>query len=61
MEDERNIIIYKTDDGKANVVLMAKDGNIWMNQNQLTELLTPLIGYDFCHFMQPANPKNITS
>ena len=38
MEDERNIIIYKTDDGKANVVLMAKDGNIWMNQNQLAEL-----------------------
>ena len=38
MEDEKNIIIYKTDDGKANVVLMAKDGNIWMNQNQLAEL-----------------------
>ncbi len=38
MEDEKNIIIYNTDDGKANVVLMAKDGNIWMNQNQLAEL-----------------------
>ena len=38
LSTERNIIIYKTDDGKANVVLMAKDGNIWMNQNQLAEL-----------------------
>lgn len=38
MEDEKNIIIYNTDDGKANVVLLAKDGNIWMNQNQLAEL-----------------------
>jgi hypothetical protein len=32
------IIIYQTLDGKANVALMAKDGNIWMNQNQLAEL-----------------------
>ena len=35
---ENNIIIYNTEDGKAKVVLYAKDGNIWMNQNQLAEL-----------------------
>ena len=34
----QNIIIYKTADGKASVSLYAKDGNIWMNQNQLAEL-----------------------
>lgn len=33
-----NIIIYNTDDGKASVSLMTKDGNVWMNQNQLAEL-----------------------
>lgn len=33
-----NIIIYKTADGKASVVLYAKDGKVWMNQNQLAEL-----------------------
>jgi hypothetical protein len=38
METERNIIIYNTVDGKASVSLYAKDGNIWMNQNQLAEL-----------------------
>jgi len=38
METKQNIIIYNTTDGKANVSLYAKDGNIWMNQNQLTEL-----------------------
>ena len=38
MNDPKDIIIYKTDDGRANVVLMARDGNIWMNQNQLAEL-----------------------
>lgn len=35
---ESNIIIYNTIDGKASVVLYARDGNVWMNQNQLAEL-----------------------
>ena len=38
MENKTEIIIYQTNDGKAKVALMAKDGNIWMNQNQLAEL-----------------------
>lgn len=32
------IIIYNTTDGKANVMLFARDGSVWMNQSQLTEL-----------------------
>ena len=37
---EQNIIIYNTSDGRTSVSLFAnaKDGNIWMNQNQLAEL-----------------------
>ena len=35
---EQNIIIYNTPDGKASVSLYAKDGRVWMNQNQLAEL-----------------------
>ena len=38
MPDKRNIIIYNTADGKAKVALYAKDGMVWMNQNQLAEL-----------------------
>jgi hypothetical protein len=38
MKDDQNIIIYNTADGKSKVSLYAKDGNIWMNQNQLAEL-----------------------
>ncbi len=34
----KNIIIYNTSDGKASVSLYAKDGSVWMNQNQLAEL-----------------------
>ena len=37
-KNEQNIIIYNTADGKASVALYAKDGQVWMNQNQLAEL-----------------------
>jgi hypothetical protein len=36
--DDQQIIIYNTPDGKASVALLAKDGNIWMNQYQMAEL-----------------------
>lgn len=36
--NQQNIIIYNTQDGKASVSLYTKDGNVWMNQNQLAEL-----------------------
>ena len=35
---EQNIIIYNTSDGKAKVALYARDGSVWMNQNQIAEL-----------------------
>jgi hypothetical protein len=38
MSEGKNIIIYNTADGKASVSLYAKDGSVWMNQNQLSEL-----------------------
>lgn len=38
MDSELNMIIYNTEDGKASVALYAKDGDVWMNQNQLAEL-----------------------
>jgi len=37
-QEQPNIIIYNTEDGKVSVTLLAKDGNIWMNQLQLAEL-----------------------
>ena len=38
MREQQNIIIYNTADGKASVSLYAKDGMVWMSQNQLAEL-----------------------
>ena len=38
MDDQQNIIIYRTADGRASVALFAKDGKIWLNQQQMAEL-----------------------
>ena len=37
-EDQKNIIIYRTADGRASVALYAHDGKIWVNQQQMAEL-----------------------
>lgn len=36
--EEQNVIIYNTVDGKSSVALFTRDGEAWMNQNQLAEL-----------------------
>jgi hypothetical protein len=37
-DDRQDIIIYNTADGKVSVALYARDGMVWMNQNQLAKL-----------------------
>ena len=38
MDEQQNIIIYRTADGRASVALYAQDGKIWLNQQQMAEL-----------------------
>ena len=38
MNEQKNIIIYRTADWRASVALYAKDGKIWLNQQQMAEL-----------------------
>ena len=37
-DNQGDIIIYTTDDGKSLVSLMSRDGRIWLNQKQMAEL-----------------------
>lgn len=37
-ENQKNIIIYRTADGRASVALYAHDGKIWVNQQQMADL-----------------------
>lgn len=38
MDSDRNVLIYQTPDGRAQVSLYARDGSVWMSQQQLAEL-----------------------
>lgn len=35
---DANLILYKTADGRANIALYARDGNVWLSQSQMAEL-----------------------
>ena len=37
-QEQQNIIIYNTADGKASVKLLARDGRVWISQGQLAAL-----------------------
>lgn len=41
--NESNLIIYKSADGKTNIALYAKDGDVWLSQAQMAELFTTSI------------------
>jgi hypothetical protein len=58
---KQNIIIYNTADGKASVSLYAKDGQIWMNQNQLAELFDTSVPNISMHITNILKDKELES
>ena len=55
------IIIYNTADGKANVALFARDGSVWMNQNQLAELFDTSVPNISIHISNILNDKELSA
>lgn len=37
-KDDANLILYQTRDGKAEIALYARDGSVWLTQQQMAEL-----------------------
>ena len=37
-DNQGDIILYTSDDGKSQVSLMSRDGRVWLNQKQMAEL-----------------------
>ncbi|MFZ7240970.1 virulence RhuM family protein [Avibacterium avium] len=54
------IIIYNTDDGKAKVSLYAKDGTVWLNQNQLAELFATSVSNINKHIANILNENELS-
>jgi len=61
MNKEQNIIIYNTPDGKTSVSLVTKDGNVWMNQNQLAELFDTSKQNISLHVINILNEKELSA
>lgn len=40
IEEQNDIIIYHSKDGKVNVALMTRDGNVWLSQQQMATLFS---------------------
>ena len=57
--EEQNIIIYKTQDGKVKLSLYARDGSVWMNQNQIAELFDTSIPNISMHIANILNEKEL--
>ena len=63
MDDQQNIIIYRTADGRASVALYAKDGKIWLNQQQMAELFATskqLISYHIANILKERELNEIS-
>ncbi|WHP06591.1 hypothetical protein QLH32_03740 [Acinetobacter corruptisaponis] len=59
MDNQENLIIYNTDDGKAKVALYARDGNIFMSQAQLAELFDTSVQNISNHILKILNEKEL--
>lgn len=54
------LIIYNTADGKASVALYARDGDVWMNQQQLAELFDTSIPNISMHISNILKEKELS-
>ena len=57
--EEQNIIIYRTQDGKVKLSLYARDGSVWMNQNQIAELFDTSVPNISMHITNILNEKEL--
>jgi hypothetical protein len=55
------LIIYNTPDGKSSIALFAKDGSVWLNQNQLAELFATSKQTVSYHIINILNERELTS
>lgn len=59
--EEQKIVIYNTTDGKSAVSLLARDGSVWMNQNQIAELFATSVPNISMHIANILNEKELES
>ena len=59
--EQNNIIIYTSTDGKASVALFERDGSVWLNQKQLAEIFDTSISNISLHIQNILKDKELKS
>ena len=59
--EKQDLIIYNTVDGKSSVALFTRDGDAWMNQNQLAELFDTSVPNISMHISKILKEKELES
>ena len=60
-EEQNDIIIYQSKDGRINVSLMTRDGNVWLSQAQIATLFATSIPNVNIHISKILNDKELDS
>lgn len=61
MEEQNNIIIYTANDGKASVALFERDGSVWLNQKQLSEIFATSVPNISMHIKSILEDKELSA
>lgn len=57
--EQNNIIIYTSSDGKASVALFERDDNVWLNQKQLAEIFDTSVSNISLHIQNILKDKEL--
>ena len=60
MKEKQNVIIYNTADGQTSVALYTKDGQVWMNQAELSSLFVTSIPNISMHISNMLKDKELS-
>ena len=58
-KEQHDIIIYSSPDGKTNVSLMTRDGKVWLNQSQISDLFGTSVPNICYHIANILNEKEL--
>ena len=60
-KEQHDIIIYSTPDGKTSVSLMTRDGKVWLNQSQISDLFGTSVPNICYHIANILNEKELNA
>lgn len=61
LSEQNDLIIYHSKDGKVSVALMARDGNVWLNQQQIATLFATSVPNISMHISNVLSERELSA